>query len=177
MVSGIVREIREVRDQADASHVIALAREFIEWLRSRYPEMSDELDAYLADQRFEEDLGDLLTVFNPPGGECLLAVLDGDPVGIVMCKRFDETTCEMNRMFVAERARGHGVGRALCRRLIVRARELGYETMMLTALDRHREALRLYESLGFVRDEGWQSDYGDREIAMTLDLALTGGTT
>ena len=164
-------EIREVRTERDAARVAELAFEFVEWLRARYPEMSAELDRYLSDQQFQDDLDGLLTVFNPPQGECLLAVLDGDPVGILMFKHHDATTCEMNRMYVREGARGHGIGRALCDRLVVRAREQGYQTMLLTALDRHHEALGLYESLGFVRDAAWESEYGDREICMTLDLA------
>ena len=132
--------------------------------------MQAEIDAYLTGQNFRADLDGLLTVFNPPDGECLLARLDGAPVGILMCKRMDAATCEMNRMFVAEAARGHGVGRRLCERLIARAAALGYRRMKLTALHRHHEALALYRSVGFGPDADWVSEIGDREVAMMRDL-------
>jgi GNAT superfamily N-acetyltransferase len=169
MTSDVVL-IREVRTGADAAHVKRLALLFVDWLRGRYPDLQSEIDGYLAGQDFTSDLDELLTVFNPPDGECLLALLDNRPVGILMLKRWDATSCEMNRMFVADSARGRGIGRNLCMRLIDRATQLGYETMMLTALDKHDEALALYRSLNFRETPGWSTEERDRQLCMTLDL-------
>jgi len=162
-------ELVDVRTESDAEAVRALVALFISWLRDRYPEMEDEIDQYLVGQNFRSDLDSLLTVFNPPDGECLLARINDEPVGIVMFKRFDVSTCEMNRMYVTDAARGHGVAKQLCRRLSDRARALGYDSMTLTALDRHREALGLYRSLGFVETPERVSPR-PHQICMTLEL-------
>ncbi|MFQ5622763.1 MAG: GNAT family N-acetyltransferase [Paracoccaceae bacterium] len=73
-------------------------------------------------------------------------------------------------MFVRPAARGHGVGRKLCERLIERARELGYAPMKLDALHCHRGALPLYRSLGFVADRESPSFGDDFVVPMVLDL-------
>lgn len=165
-------EIELVRDEAQAAHVRAMAWEFIDWLKARYPEMLAVIDEYLTNQDFEGMLARLLESFTPPHGECLLARLDGEPVGILMLKPYDDGVCEMNRMFVRPVARGHGVAKALTARLIERARDLGYAAMVLSALDRHHEALALYQSLGFETDERRpDTESGaDREVLMRLQL-------
>lgn len=170
MSGDVVIEL--VRTEAQAEDVRAMAWEFVDWLRARYPELLGAIDEYLVNQDFRGMLDSLLESFAPPSGECLLARLDGAPVGILMLKPFEDRTCEMNRMFVREAGRGRGVARALALRLIERARELGYETMVLSALDRHHEALGLYRSLGFQEDaRAPDTESGaDREVRMRLAL-------
>lgn len=151
-----------------------MAWAFIDWLRGRYPDMHGVIDEYLENQNFRGMLAELLKHFTPPAGECLLATLDGAPAGILMLKPYAApSVCEMNRMFVRPEARGVGVARALCQRLFERARELGYDAMVLSALDRHDEAIALYRSLGF-RDDVRRNDTASgasREVLMRIDLA------
>jgi len=168
IVMGIV-ELVAVRTEPDAELIRCLVASFLSWLRARYPEMKDEIDAYMTGQNLHSDLDHLLDVFSPPNGECLLARIDDEPAGMVMFKRFDDSTCEMNRMYVTDVARGKGVARQLCNRLTDRARALGYDSMLLTALDRHREALGLYRSLGFVETPDRVAPR-PHQICMTLEL-------
>lgn len=148
-----------------------LARAFIDWLKVRYPEDRQMIDDYLAAQNFEAVLADLLSVYGPPDGDCLLAKLDGEPAGIVMFKPKGNGDCEMNRMFVAESARGHGVGYAIGRRCIELAGDAGYTRMILAAAGKHYEALPLYEKLGFVEDPTLpDTGAGDMEIRMKIAL-------
>lgn len=161
-----------VRTEDQAAHVRQMAWEFVDWLRERYPELHASIDEYLSNQDFQGMLDRLLEAFTPPAGECLLARLDGAPVGILMLKPYDDAVCEMNRMFVRPAGRGQGVARALCQRLIGRARELGYDAMVLSALDRHDEAIALYRSIGF-RDDARTADTesgADREVQMRMAL-------
>lgn len=114
---------------------------------------------------------DLLTRFAPPSADCLLARLDGVPVGVVMTKRYSDTICEMNRMYVRDAARGHGVGRELVTELLATGKALGYRQMMLAAGPRHSEALPLYRSFGFVlAPELADTGSGDAEVRMIHDL-------
>ncbi len=166
--------IERVRDEAQAAHVRAMAWEFIDWLKERYPELHEVIEEYLVNQDFRGMLASLLESFTPPEGECLLARLDGAPVGILMLKPYPGEDCvsEMNRMFVRPTARGQGVARALALELIDRARDLGYEAMVLSGLDRHTEALALYRSLGFRPDDRRPdtASGASREVLMRLDF-------
>lgn len=164
-------EILLVRNQSEADSVYLLAYEFIDWLRARYPEMSSEIDDYLEYQKFEEQILNVLVHYRPPNGECLLAIHNQEPVGILMLKDLGGKVCEMNRMFVRDGARGLGVGRSLLNRLIERSKEMGFEKMVLSALVRHHEALPLYKSSGFqLNAEPFRSGSPESAIHMTLDL-------
>ncbi len=164
-------DIRSVRTREDADAVYTLAYEFIDWLRERYPDMRDQIESYMRAQKFDEQIRDVLVHYNPPKGECLLAVNGDEPVGILMLKTFGEGVCEMNRMFVRDSARGLGVGRALVRDLTRRAREMGFTTMVLSALPRHHEALALYASEGFrMDDRPRDAGTSPEAILMKLDL-------
>ncbi|SRR6056297_2119266 len=148
--------IEPVRDDAQASHIATLVWAFLDHLRVRYPERVRDIDEYVAYQDIDGQLRNWRDIFLPPVGECLLASMDGAPVGVVMLRRLDDTTCEMNRMYVTDAARGRKIGRRLGETLIARAREMGFTSMRLDAWDRHEEALPLYKSLKFERewDEG-----------------------
>lgn len=164
-------QIIHVRTEADAEAVRLLVGEYIGWIYQRYPDQSDLLDTYFRVQDMEGQMRDLLTRFVPPAADCLLARLGGVPVGIVMTKRQSEATCEMNRMYVQEAARGHGVGRALVAELLATAKALGYQRMMLAAGLRHTEALALYRSFGFAEAEGIaDTGAGDAEVRLIRDL-------
>jgi len=145
--------INPARSDAEIMDVTGLAWAFVALLKERYPERAEQVDEYLRYQRFEEMLANFRDHFTPPAGECMLAKLSEVAVGIVMLKPVDAALCEMNRMYVAPAARGHGIGRALCEALITRALDLGYQEMRLGALHRHVEALPLYQSLGFTEDK------------------------
>jgi GNAT superfamily N-acetyltransferase len=163
--------IELVRDAGAARAVYELAYEFVDWLRERYPEMSAEIDTYLTHQKFDAQIKEVLIHYNPPRGECLLAVLDGMPVGILMLKDLGDGVCEMNRMFVRQSARGMGVGRMLVARLKERAREMGYTSMVLSALPRHHEALSLYRAMEFQPDDRQrEAGNSNNAILMRLDL-------
>jgi GNAT superfamily N-acetyltransferase len=150
MSAGV--SVAPARSDADVAAASRLARDFFAYMRARYTERASDLDAYLADQDFEGQLADFRTHFNPPSGECMLARLDGTPVGVVMLKPYGPGVCELNRMYVVRAARGRGIGRALCEALIARARSLGYREIRLDALNAQVDALPLYRKLGFGPD-------------------------
>ena len=150
-MTGVVA-IEPVRDDAAVGAASDLARGFFAYMRAAFPEKAASIDAYLVAQDFEGQLADFRNHFNPPTGECLLARLGGKPVGVVMLKPYADGVCELNRMYVLREARGHGIGRGLCERLIARARELGYRAIRLDALNNQVDALPLYRSLGFTPD-------------------------
>jgi GNAT superfamily N-acetyltransferase len=163
--------IHHVRTETDADAVRALVPQFVDWLLVRYADHADGIRGYFKAQDLDGQMRDLLTVFAPPRADCLLARLDGVPVGTVMVKPVDATTCEMNRMFVSEAARGHGVGRRLVADILATAKGLGYTRMQLAAGIRHDEAIRLYQAMGFAADPTVKdTGAGDLEYRMSRAL-------
>lgn len=79
---------------------------------------------------------------------------------------------ELRMVGVAPHARGRGVGEALTRAAIDRARELEAHRMVLCSLTTMTAAHRLYERLGFVRTPArdWVPASGVSLIAYTLAL-------
>ena len=159
-----------VRDDTEAEQARTLARAFKAWNYRHMPDLKPAIDRYFSSQNFERHLANILSECNPPEGECLLARLDGKPVGIVTLKRRTATEAEMNRMFVLEAARGRGIARALATNIIARALTLGYRAVLLNALDRLTAAIALYRSLGFADDV--RVDHPDiiEEVNLRLDL-------
>lgn len=79
---------------------------------------------------------------------------------------------EFRMLAVAAAARGRGVGEALTRAVLDRARELGRPRVVLCSLDRMRPAHRLYERIGFTRmpDRDWEPEPGVPLLAYGMDL-------
>lgn len=164
-------EIVCVRSEAEADAVRALARAFKAWNYAILADMTDVVDAYFNGHDFEGHLARLLVDCNPPDGECLLARLDGEPVGIVTLRRRTTSEGELNRLFVQDAARGTGAGRALVTTLIARARALGYSAILLSTVNRFDAALGLFRSLGFVDDP--RGDPPDVAVQVDMRLNLT----
>lgn len=141
--------IIKVRTDNDIAEVRKMVWEFFDFLRGRYPDMIHEIDTYIDVKNVAGELKSFDASFQPPNGECFLGLLDGAPVGIVMLKQRANNEGEMNRMYVRAAARGHGVGHKLGQALVNEAKVLNYHMIRLDGLDRHVEALPLYEKLGF----------------------------
>jgi len=123
----------------------------IEAVRSLFREYEDYLDVDLCFQNFEEELAGLPGKYAPPDGLLLLAWEGSEAAGCGALRKLGEDTCEMKRLYVKPQFRGQGLGIALAKRLIDGAADLGYATMLLDTLDKLTEAMKIYESLGFVR--------------------------
>ncbi|WP_425099283.1 GNAT family N-acetyltransferase [Tropicibacter sp. S64] len=162
-----------VRGEDQIAAASALVWEFFDTVRVRYPDMQDEIDAYIADQDVKGQLANFEAFFLPPRGECFLAEHEGQTAGIVMLRPAKDGDGEMNRMYVREAFRGLGLGRLLCVECIAESRRLGHGTLWLDALYRHVEALPLYESLGFQRYTDPDAYGGDDTRVIHMKLRLT----
>ena len=80
----------------------------------------------------------------------LVAEEYGRFAGCVALRELRIGACEMKRMFVAPEFHGRGVGQALARAVIKRAKDLGYRRMMLDTGPAQREAQALYRKIGFM---------------------------
>src|SRR6266851_6324529 len=86
----------------------------------------------------------------PPAGLFLVATLRGEPVGCGGLKFHGDQPTELKRMWVAESARGLGIGRRLLSELEKRAADHGAYVVRLETNKSLVEAISLYRSAGYV---------------------------
>lgn len=79
---------------------------------------------------------------------------------------------EFRMLAVAPTARGKGIGEALTRAVLARARELGLSRVVLCSSQNMTPAHRLYQRLGFTRlpERDWSPGPNVHLIAFELDL-------
>lgn len=136
------------------SLLVADTPALLEAARGIFQEYATGLSVDLSFQGFEEELRTLPGLYGPPDGLLLLALVDGEVAGCGAFRPLPEAdyanACEMKRLYVRRAFRRFGLGRGLAEALIDAARENGYSTMLLDALDDMEAARELYTSLGFV---------------------------
>jgi ribosomal protein S18 acetylase RimI-like enzyme len=92
-----------------------------------------------------------------PERELFVGRLNGDIVGsaiLVRPPRNNEAqafAAHLMHSFVAPYARGHGLARLLTEEVEDRARDLGYHVLNLDVRETQAAAIRLYETMGYVR--------------------------
>lgn len=85
-----------------------------------------------------------------PGGTFFLALYSNKPAGCIGLRKFDDTSCEMKRMFVRPGYRGLGIGMKLCNIFLETAKQFGYRKVLLDTNKEMPEAVHIYYKLGFV---------------------------
>lgn len=105
--------------------------------------------------RFETGFDSALSIsahaheLTPPAGLLLVARLREEPVGCGAVKFHEDTVGEIKRMWVAQRARGLGLGRRLLQILENEAREAGMTVLHLETNQTLIEAIELYRRSGY----------------------------
>lgn len=98
----------------------------------------------------------------PPRGAFLVVTIDGEPVACGAVKSISPGVGSIKRMWVAGSVRGLGFGRRILVALESQARERGLTTLRLETNRALVEALRLYESSGYVEVTPFNTDpYAD----------------
>jgi DNA-binding MarR family transcriptional regulator len=150
-------------------------------LRQVDPESTDAqrcLRAYVAelirrapDRGFDPSVGATAQPHEvrPPHGAFLVAYLRGEPIGCGAVKHHPGEVTDVKRMWVAESARGLGVGRRLLEELERLARDHGSTTARLETGDVLPEAIALYRSAGYAEVAPFNEEpYADRWFSKTL---------
>ena len=94
----------------------------------------------------------------PPSGLLILARLQGRPVGCGALKFHKKKPAELKRMWIAESARGLGVGRRLLAELERHARNAGVRVLHLETNQSLNEAIQLYRRSGYVEVEPFNAE-------------------
>jgi putative acetyltransferase len=139
-------------------------------VRTLFQEYAAWLRIDLCFQGFATELASLPGLYALPRGRLLLASVGGEALGCVALRSVGGTVCEMKRLFVRPAFQGRGLGRRLAEMVIAEARTIGYSTMTLDTLPFMHAAIRLYETLGFVRRPAYYATPLQETIFMELQL-------
>ncbi|PRY25148.1 acetyltransferase (GNAT) family protein [Aliiruegeria haliotis] len=143
----------------DRPVIEALFTAYLGFLRERVPEHWQKISSKYPIERVPELVSGYLLENARPTGEILIARLDGKPVGCAMMRQTEPGIVEIQRVYVAPEARGHGIGKDLTLRLMALARKDGQRIMRLDTGPALTEAIGLYRSLGFRERTAYHSDY------------------
>ena len=148
----------------------AIDRQHIEHFHQLFREYEKYLGFDLCFQDFETELANLPGVYAPPEGCMLLAKYNNKIAGCVTLKKIGEGVCEMKRLYVRPDFRGKAIGRKLSEAIIAEARRIGYKKMRLDSLQRLKEAITLYRSMGFKEIKPYVFNPLDDVVYMELEL-------
>ncbi len=120
-------------------------------------------------------VGEFAAHFDPSREDAWVAQLRGEIVGSVFLVKADAVrTAKLRLLYVDPAARGLGVGTRLVQLCIERARQLGYEAMVLWTHDVLVSARRIYEAAGFtLQEEERRHAFGKDLTSQTWKLDLT----
>ncbi len=104
---------------------------------------------------FDEATDHLSRYYDHPGRAFYLLLEDGKVVGSIGYAEFDgfEQCCELQKLYLADPVKGHGLGYELIRFIEDRAREAGYRQIYLETHSNLETALHVYEKSGYRRIE------------------------
>jgi GNAT superfamily N-acetyltransferase len=94
----------------------------------------------------------------PPHGAFLVASVEGEAVGCGAVKAIEPGVGSLKRMWIAESARGLGLGRRMLVALEDEARSLGLATLRLETNRALTEAIGLYRRAGYVEVPAFNTD-------------------
>lgn len=109
-------------------------------------------------------------VFAAPDAAWLVAYVDGEPAGCGGLRTLAPGVGEVKRMFVAARARGHGLGRRLLRTLESRAAAAGHERVRVLTTPMLSEACALYAAEGYEEIE--RIERGEAPVEIWMEKRL-----
>ena len=100
----------------------------------------------------DADIKDIESSYFGRGGTFIvLEAEDGSIIGAYGLCPVDEHTCELRKMYLQKAYRGKGLGKLLMEDALSKARQLGFERMVLETAAVLKEAIALYKSYGFVQ--------------------------
>ena len=154
---GAKQRARLVAAMAEVEQLLTATLIQIAPIDPAHPHAQHCLSAYFAelDRRFDTGFDPARSIpaaeeeMRPPAGLFLVATLHVEPIGSGALKFHDNEPADIKRMWVAESARGLGVGRRILGELEKHAAEQGARAVRLETNKTLVEALSLYRSAGY----------------------------
>lgn len=104
------------------------------------------------------------------GGFIFMALWEGEAVGACALIKVNQQVFELAKMAVDDKVQGKGIGYALCKTCIDKAKSLGIKKVELLSNTKLQPAINLYRKLGFVEVPLPATEYERANIKMELSL-------
>lgn len=103
--------------------------------------------------------------------DVILAYKNDGPIGCAAFKYYDDKTAEVKRVFVKKEYRGNGISKKIMKLIENKAREKGFEKLILEGGEPLVEAMGLYYSMGFKVIENY-GQYKNMPESICMEKAL-----
>jgi GNAT superfamily N-acetyltransferase len=125
---------------------------------------------YLEVQNYDSELEHLADKYGLPEGRLYIVKVENEVAGCIGLRKIDNENCEMKRLYVRSKFRGHKIANKLVEMIIDDAKKIGYKNMLLDTLPFLEGAIYLYKKFGFKEIESYNNSPMDTSIYMKLDL-------
>ena len=98
---------------------------------------------------YDESLNSLSAFYDRPGREYYVLVENGVVLGGIGLAEFSGDCCELQKLYMLDAAKGHGLGYVMIRFIEDRARALGYRRIYLETHSNLKAAIHIYERSGY----------------------------
>lgn len=132
------------------------------------PELHDLYSAYQTTTEQKPDCG-YWVVVNETTGQ----VYGGGGFSRLKGTSVEDAICELQKMYFDSALRGKGYGRMLLELCIQQATEAGYRTLYLETTPAMKQALKLYEKMGFKPLPTYLGDTGHRSCTVFMSRPLS----
>jgi putative acetyltransferase len=149
---------------------IEYAYDRLDVIKILFGEYVESLGIDLQFQDFENELSRLPDKYALEDGRLYIAWVDGLPAGCIGLRRFDDTRCELKRLYIRPAYRYLGLGQRLSQKVIDDARQIGYQQILLDTLSSMTPAMNLYQKLGFKEISAYYHNPIEEAVYFSLDL-------
>lgn len=146
--------------------------------RPEYQKLFEDLNMEWIKKYFTVEPMDTKVLKNPekyilkPGGEIYFVTFKGDIIGTAALKVENSKTIELTKMAVLPSAQGIGAGKYLCQKMIERAKEKNFPTLILYTNSKLLTAVSMYLKLGFKEIPIEKYEYERANIKMKIDFDM-----
>jgi len=101
---------------------------------------------------YDKTTDHLFELFQENGAAYFIAEQEGDVVGgggIFPSPGLPAGICELVKMYLLPSARGKGLGASLMKTCMIKAKEMGFDSMYIETLPELKKAISVYEKFGF----------------------------
>ena len=152
-MASIVKVVKTTSENPD---FLSLIKTFDMYLWKRYPELKTN---YWGNNIIELNRN------------VVMIYLDDQPVACGCFKKYDQNTIEIKRMFVSPEARGFGLAQRVLLELELWAMELNYSVSVLETLYKQKEAISLYQKVGYEIFDNYGPYIGlDKSVCLKKEL-------
>ncbi len=107
------------------------------------------------------------------GGAILFVELNDQILGTVALKKHSDQVVELTKMGVYPEARFKGLGKELIKAAIEKAKQLGFEQIVLYTNRKLKPAIHLYQKMGFEELSCYDDLYERCDIKMEMNLLMS----